>query len=111
MKQRRSVRGLRPLESEDHALLEVVMCGEFAILEFGNRDLRARLFGESSDEPTKKRQSAQITRRLRLLRAHKLIKKVGGTHRYHLTKQGRTTITALLAASNCGTKQLTEMAA
>jgi len=109
--QGRSVRGLRPLESEDHALLEVVMCGEFAIQGFRNRDLRAHLFGESSDEPTKKRQSAQITRRLRLLRAHKLIKKVTGTHRYHLTKQGRTTITALLAASNCGTKQLTEMAA
>ena len=108
--QGRSVRGLRPLEQADHALLSAVMRGEFAIQGFRNRDLRLLLFDESADETTKKRQSAQITRRLRMLRAHKLIKKVAGTHRYLLTRRGRTTITALLAASNCGTKRLTEMA-
>ena len=109
--QGRSVRGLRPLEAEDRALLEAVMRGEFAINGFRNADLREALFGSPPDEETQRRQSANITRRLRILRAHRLIKKVSTTHRYVLTKSGRTTIAAFLAALNSNTKQLNQLAA
>lgn len=109
--QGRRVRGLRPLEAEDRALLETVMRGEFAINGFRNGDLRAALFGTASDENQRRRQSANVTRRLRLLRAHRLIKKVATTHRYVLTPSGRTAITAFLAALNCDTQQLNQLAA
>ena len=49
--------------------------------------------------------------KLRLLRAHHLIRKVPRTHRYHLTKAGRTIVTALIAARNANTQQLTKLAA
>ena len=109
--QGRSVRGLRPLEAEDRVLLEAVMRGEFAINGFRNGDLRAILFGTAADEAAQRRQSAQVTRRLRMLRAHRLIRKVSTTHRYVLTTSGRTAITAFLTALNCDTKQLNQLAA
>ena len=52
-----------------------------------------------------------MTRRLRLLRAHGLIKKVLITHRYALTKKGRAVVVALNAARNASPRQLTELAA
>jgi hypothetical protein len=39
-----------------------------------------------------------VTRQLRLLRAHRLIKNVSHTHRYLLSDFGRQIIAALLAA-------------
>ena len=52
-----------------------------------------------------------MSRKLRLLRAHHLIRKVPRTHRYHLTKAGRVIVTALIAARNANTEQLTKLAA
>ena len=46
----------------------------------------------------RRRQSAALTRKLAILRAHDLIRKVSGTHRYTLTHNGRRIVTALLAA-------------
>ena len=45
-----------------------------------------------------RRQGAQVTRLLALLRAHGLIVKVQKTHRYQLSALGRRVTTALLAA-------------
>src|SRR5690606_34550232 len=73
--QGRSVRGLRPLEEADQVLLKTVMRGEFSINGFRNADLREALFGPPSDAAERRRQSASISRRLRILRAHRLIKK------------------------------------
>ena len=58
-----------------------------------------------------KRRMGWIGRRLRLLRAHGLIAKVSGTHRYVVTEKGRTTITALLTARKADVDQLTKLAA
>ena len=44
-------------------------------------------------------------------RAHHLIRKVPYTHRYHLTKAGRMAVTALSAARNANSQELTKMAA
>ena len=92
------VRALNPLADNDARLLETVNRGEFAVNGFRNRDLRDRLCAGTSDPAVQKKQSAAITRQLRMLRAHGLIRKVGTTHRYVLSKKGRTAITALLVA-------------
>lgn len=102
----RSARGLNPLAAADASLLEAVNRGEFAIHGLRNRDLRECLFGMPRDPATRRRQSAQVTRRLRLLRAHGLLKKISGTNRYQLTDTGRVTITALLTARAADTKRL-----
>lgn len=107
----RRVRGLRPLETEDQALLQAVIRGEFTMNGFRNRDLRKVLFSGVGDAQEQRRQSGNITRRLRMLRAHGLIKKVPTTHRYTLTSYGRTTITAFLAALKADTQKLSQLAA
>jgi hypothetical protein len=104
-------RALNPLATDDANLLEAVARGEFAISGFRNRDVRGLLFGaEPTDASERKRQSTAVTRRLRMLRAHGLIKKVPHTHRYVLTKTGRNTIPALIAARQADTTRLTQLA-
>lgn len=95
----RRVRGLNPLASADVKLLETVSRGDFMIHGFRNRDVRKLLYGPAeATPPDQRRQSSAVTRQLRLLRAHGLIKKQGNTHRYQVTEKGQQTITALLAA-------------
>jgi hypothetical protein len=107
----RKQRALNPLAAEDAGLLEAVNRGEFAIHGFRNRDLRALLFPLPSDDPKEnRRRSAVVTRKLQLLRAHALIRKVAKTHRYQITKTGRTKITALVAARQANTAELTRAA-
>ena len=75
------------------------------------RDLRPLLFSGSPTSQEQKRRASAVTRKLALLRAHGLIKKVSGTHRYVLTSKGDTLITALLAARQANINQLTQIAA
>ena len=104
-------RALNPWSPQDGALLQAVNRGEFALNGFRNRDLRALLFTGKALPEQLRRRSAIITRKLALLRAHGLIKKVSGTHRYVLTSKGSTTITALLAARQANLNELTKIAA
>jgi hypothetical protein len=106
--QGRSVRGLNPLADGDAKLLAAVNRGEFTINGFRNRDLQPWLYSAAATTDTeRRRRSAVVTRQLRLLRAHGLIKKIPKSHRYQLTKQGRIAITALLAARQADTVKLT----
>jgi hypothetical protein len=106
----RAVRGLRLL-GEDNALLLAISRGEFNLNGFRNRDLRGLLRRGKSVDPTQaKRQTAAVSRKLRMLRAHGVIKKVSHTHRYLLTDHGRTVITALSAAQQSTVSQLTKAA-
>jgi hypothetical protein len=109
--QGRQVRALRPFEPDDARLLAAVTRGEFAINGFRNRDLRELLYQASPDPAETKRQAAKITRQLRMLRAHGLIQKVPKTHRYVLTDDGRAALTAIQAAKQANTEQLTKLAA
>lgn len=104
----RPARALNPLAAEDVALLEAINHGEFLLNGFRNRDLRGLLFaGAAAATPQEaKRQSAKVTRLLRLLRAHGIISKVPKTHRYQVSSQGRAKVTALLAARQANTEQL-----
>jgi hypothetical protein len=105
-------RALNPLSAQDSALLAAVNRGEFALNGLRNRDLRTLLFGPEPLCPkTRCRQAAAITRKLRLLRAHGLIRKVSHTHRYLVTEEARRIITALLSALNADVEQLTKIAA
>lgn len=100
-------RALNPLAAEDGRLLEVVNRGEFTINGFRNRDLRELLFPNPPTDPAEqRRQSAAITRKLRLLRAHGLIQKIPKTHRYQLSPHGRDVINALLIARQASTAKL-----
>jgi hypothetical protein len=107
----RRFRALNPWSPADGALLEAVSQGEYVLAGFRNRDLRPRLYPAHSTEEQQKRQAAAVTRRLALLHAHGLIKKVTGTHRWMLTTKGRRIITALLAARQADVEQLTQLAA
>lgn len=104
----RRVRALRPFEKHDGKLLEVISRGEFAINGFRNRDIRQLLAGpqEAKDAAAARRHSAQITGKLRMLRAHGLIRKVPRTHRYLLTEKGHVLTTLLAAARDADTKKL-----
>jgi hypothetical protein len=105
------VRALQPWSALDAQLLAAVNRPEFVLNGFRNRDLRPLLYGTkyiTADEH--RRQSAKVSRQLRLLRAHGLILKVPKTHRYQLTTQGRTILAAIQAAWQANPAQLAELA-
>jgi hypothetical protein len=108
---KRRVRGLNPLQEQDARLLEAVGKAEFLLNGLRNRDLQTVLFPEAGDDPAqKRRRSAQITRKLRLLRAHGLLSKLPNTHRYVVTDQGRRVITALIAVRETDVQELAKVA-
>ena len=105
------VRGLNLLGASDARLLATVGDGKFLLYGFRNKDLRAMLFAVPADSPRElRRRSGQITRQLRLLRAHGLIRKVSGTHRYLVTDKGRQVITALQVAREADVMKLAKAA-
>ena len=108
----RRVRALQPFASDDRQLLQAISRGEFTLNGFRNRDLQRLCFPQSATTPAEaRRRSAWGSRKLRLLRAHGLIHKITGTHRYHLTKAGRIATTAILTALRSSVRQLTQTAA
>ena len=107
----RRYRALNPWAPEDSHFLELVNQGEYTLNGFRNRDIRQAYFPSRCSEKERKRRMGWIGRRLRLFRAHGLIAKGSGTHRYVVTDKGRTTITALLAARKADVDQLTKLAA
>jgi len=104
---KRRFRGLRPFDPEEAKLWEIVSRGETLITGFRNRDVRQALYGAAADEDERRRQAARVTRKFATLRAHGLIKKIPHTHRYILTIEGVTAITALLAARRASLTRLT----
>ena len=108
--QGRRARALNPWSAKDGKLLELINHGEFMINGFRNRDLRVLLYGEAANPTEERRQSAAVTRSLRLLRAHQLVKKVPKTHRYVLTQQGVRSVTSILSAREANARKLTELA-
>jgi hypothetical protein len=108
----RTVRALQPLKAEDSQLLAAISRGEFLISGFRNADLRPLLFGTakmSRDEA--RRQSTKVTRLIRMLRAHGLIRKIPKTHRYRLTTKAHAAIAGLTAAQLATIQTLTQLAA
>ena len=107
----KSHRALNPWNKDDYQTLQFLARGEHQLNGFVNKQLREALYGKGKDATERKRQSGQATRRLRLLRAHGLIRKVPSTNRYQLTPKGQRVTAAILAASSAATEQLMDMAA
>lgn len=109
----RRFRALRLGDPDDLALLQAISRGEFATAGLRNRDLRRLLYPSASNaSPDEvRRLCARISRRLRLLRAHGVIRKIPKTHRYRLTERGQLLTAALFAVREANVKQLLAKAA
>ena len=75
----RSYKGFNFFNEDDQVLFEAIASGEFNISGFRNKNLRDKI-------PSKN--TGQISRILRRLRTHGLIKKIGKTYKYYLTRLG-----------------------
>ncbi len=108
----RSFRALNPLSPDDIRLLTAVSDPRFTVSGMRNQDLRPILdAAEPGTAQELRRQSSAVSRKLALLRAHGLLEKVSKSHRYRLTEKGQHGLTALLAAANATTNELTALAA
>ena len=107
----RRYRALNPWSGQDALLLEAVSRGEHTLNGLRNRDVRRALWPKEGSAQQEKKRAAAVTRQLRLLRAHGILRKLSGTHRYQLTEHGRQVTTALLAARQANVTELTAMAA
>jgi hypothetical protein len=76
----RRYKGFNLFSEEDSSFFRLLVRGEFTISGFANKNLRQLL-------PHKN--SGQITRLLKRLRVHGVIKKVGRRYKYYLTEFGR----------------------
>jgi len=83
----RSYRGLNFFDPEDRTLFLAIARGEFNLRGFQVRDLR-RLLSHLS--------GPQLSRAVKRLRMHRLIKPTQGSYRYYLTRLGRRVIAAAL---------------
>lgn len=109
----RRFRPLRIGDPRDLELLEIIARGEFATAGFRNRDIRRLLHpGSDSFSPKERRRlAARVSRQLRLLRAHGLIKKVQKSHRYQLSPRGNLLTAALRATRDANIRALLATAA
>jgi hypothetical protein len=80
----RNYKGFNFFAEADQKLLTVIARGEFNISGFRNQSLQPFLSGQNPN---------QISRILKRLRLHGLIKKVGSTYKYYLTSLGKLVIT------------------
>lgn len=94
-------------------MLKTIGRGEYQINGFRNKDLRQHLYSEieNANPILKRKLSSAMTRKIRILRAHGLVKKIVKTHRYMITEKGRTIISAILEYQNISLKQVYDLAA
>ena len=108
---RRRFRALRLSDPAEVALLEAISRGEFVPTGFRNRDLRRLLYGQRLTTAEDRRCSGRLSRLLRLLRAHGMVRKIPKTHRYQLTERGRLLTAALHATRDASLRKLLRDAA
>lgn len=107
----RKARALKPWADPDVSLLRAIARGEFIANGFRSRDLAQQLGIPTPADPAARRKfTAKLSRHLRLLRAHGVIAKIDGTHRYRVTKPGRTLLTAVVAALDASITKLKQCA-
>jgi len=109
----KTYRAINLWKEDDQQLLRFIAKGQYAINGFRNRDMRQDIF--PNVDPTTniacRRATAKVTRRLMLLRAHGLIRKVPKTYRYVVTKKGHRIASASILAGKATVEQLMELAA
>ena len=87
----RSYRGFNLFNAEDEELFASLGSGEFNISGFQNKDLRRRVKGKNT---------GQVSRPMKRLRTHGLIKKIGRTYKYYLTILGKQVVSLGLKLKN-----------
>jgi len=83
VKNKRSHKGFNLFSEDDQEMFEALACGEFNIRGFQNKNLCQKLRNKTS---------SQVSRIIKRLRVHGLIRKIPQTYRYHLTKLGKAVI-------------------
>jgi hypothetical protein len=97
VRQGRAYRPLRPIAPEEAKLFTLLLDGQFLLQGFRNRDVRERLLGNPGTDAKARQQAAgKITRLFRLLRAHRLIRKVSKTFYYRVTPRGQHVMSTAL---------------
>jgi hypothetical protein len=84
-------RGFNPFLEEDERVLQIVLSGEHALVGLTARKLRRVLHPGSR---------GRISRLLKRLRLHGLLRKVGKTNTHHFTSLARRVVTAVLHLKN-----------
>jgi hypothetical protein len=87
----RCYRGFNFFDPKDEQLFEALGSGEFNISGFQNKDLRRRIKGKNT---------GQVSRLMKRLRTHGLIKKIARTYKYFLTAFGKQVIALGLKLKN-----------
>jgi len=107
----RRIRALE-LTGKDREFLQALSDPKFAVSGLTNKDLRQILrLTPWAKGGTDEQLSARISRTLRLMRDHGLIRKMPNQRRYLLTASGQTLTTALNAILAASTQQLVNLAA
>ena len=102
----KSIRAMRPWTEQDRRLFEAVAaCGVAG--DFRNRDIANRLYPNQPAQEV----SSKVTYLLRLLREHKIIRRLPRTRRYRLRPQGAKIIATILLTQKATTEQLNRAAA
>jgi hypothetical protein len=83
----RRYKGFNLFTEEDTSFFRLLLRGEFFISGFTNKRLRQHLPDKSS---------SQVSRLLKRLRVHGLVKRVANTYKYYLTAFGRQVVTMAL---------------
>lgn len=102
----KSIRALRPWSQQDKLLFSaVVTCGLAG--DFRNGDIANQLYPSRSAKEV----SSKVTYLLRILREHKIIRRLPNTRRYRLTPKGAKIIATVLLTQSVTTEQLNKAAA
>jgi len=102
----KSIRAMRPWSEPDQQLLAAVAaCGLAG--DFRNRDIAGRLYPHRPAREV----SSKVTYLLRLLREHKIIRRLPKTRKYRLTSSGAKIIATISLTQNATTEQLNKAAA
>lgn len=80
---KRGYRGINFFDEKDLKFVRILIRGEFNIYGFRNKDLRKYVKGKST---------GQVSRILKRLRLHGIIKKANNSYKYYLTKMGKEVI-------------------
>jgi hypothetical protein len=83
IKDNRPYKGFNFFSEDDQQILETLASGEFNICGLQNKNICQKL---------KNKTSSQVSRIIKRLRVHGLIKKIHRTYRYHLTKLGKAVV-------------------
>lgn len=87
----RTYKGFNIFDEKDMNVLNIILRGEFNINGFRSKHIKSFLTDKSS---------SQITRIIKRLNLHGLIKKIGRTYKYYVTEFGKIVLTTLMKLQN-----------